>query len=461
MKFIKNNRKFTFILLFFALITLSVFFKTDVNNLKNKDTITNQQIIESLKLSKNWLLSDVDQKTNLLHYQYDISSDSYSKENNHVRQLGTLWAITQLNQLFKDDSLKELIQNTLNYYLKFKKTNNNWAQINVDGQSPIAHNAFVILSLLNISDWPQKDQLLSELSLGILNQQQPDGSYKTNFFSDKSNGVDYYPGEAMLALMKLYQYNKNSQFLTSVNKAFPYYQNYFRKNRNMAFVPWQTQTFFLNFNQTQNPDIANFIFEMNDWLIDKHPSPLGAVYLEGINDAYTLSKTLKDSYHQQKYAQSIKLGIEYLLKTQVNEKNSSNIKNPAKAIGGFRDSLNSNQERIDYSQHAISVLIKTLQNKLFQEKSNSQVKILMKDKSFEPDMITIKKGDRVTFVNSDNKSHWPASDIHPIHGIYPEFDPKRPIKRGESWSFTFSKVGHWRFHDHITPSTTGTIIVTE
>ncbi len=66
-----------------------------------------------------------------------------------------------------------------------------------------------------------------------------------------------------------------------------------------------------------------------------------------------------------------------------------------------------------------------------------------------PKEITIKVGDRVEFRNSDLKPHWPASAPHPAHTAYPEFDPKTQVIPGDVWSFTFTKVGDWKFHDHL------------
>ena len=75
---------------------------------------------------------------------------------------------------------------------------------------------------------------------------------------------------------------------------------------------------------------------------------------------------------------------------------------------------------------------------------------------FAPNTINIKKGDSVTWVNEDSQYHWPASDIHPTHEIYSEFDPKEPLAPGEAWAFSFEKVGTWSFHDHLRPGWTGT-----
>lgn len=85
--------------------------------------------------------------------------------------------------------------------------------------------------------------------------------------------------------------------------------------------------------------------------------------------------------------------------------------------------------------------------------------IHMEDDRFDPQEVTIKQNGVVIFENVDTKDRWPASNIHPTHGIYPEFDPKKPIKSGESWEFKFEKGGIWKFHDHLYPSLTGIIKV--
>ena len=89
------------------------------------------------------------------------------------------------------------------------------------------------------------------------------------------------------------------------------------------------------------------------------------------------------------------------------------------------------------------------------------VTMQMKDNGYEPKNLTIKKGTKVTFVNAGTNDHWPASNIHPTHDIYPEFDSMKGLKPGESWAFTFDKVGIWRYHDHLFSNLSGAITVEE
>jgi len=99
--------------------------------------------------------------------------------------------------------------------------------------------------------------------------------------------------------------------------------------------------------------------------------------------------------------------------------------------------------------------------------------IEMSNSGFSPSTLTISKGETVTFISVDSGGHWPASDIHPTHTVYPGsgikkcgtseqeniFDSCGALTDGESWSFTFNEIGSWNFHDHLHPQFTGTIIV--
>jgi plastocyanin len=92
---------------------------------------------------------------------------------------------------------------------------------------------------------------------------------------------------------------------------------------------------------------------------------------------------------------------------------------------------------------------------------------------YSPNTLTIKKGETVTFKNQSSRSMWPASAIHPTHRVYsgtsldehcPDttgtaFDACKGYLPGESWSFTFNKAGTWKYHDHLNPGATGTIVV--
>lgn len=117
-----------------------------------------------------------------------------------------------------------------------------------------------------------------------------------------------------------------------------------------------------------------------------------------------------------------------------------------------------------------SLLVVGIGYYLFQIRNNDATKFVsfdgdvtvsMGDDSYEPQNLIIKKGAKVTFVNNADGLRWPASDLHPSHLIYSEFDSKEPVSKGDSWTFQFDSVGDWGYHDHLAPYITGTIKVTD
>ncbi|HEY4496564.1 MAG TPA: hypothetical protein VI432_00230 [Candidatus Paceibacterota bacterium] len=87
---------------------------------------------------------------------------------------------------------------------------------------------------------------------------------------------------------------------------------------------------------------------------------------------------------------------------------------------------------------------------------------ITEENGYEIKDFTIKKGQTVVFKNlTADGNFWPASNIHPTHQIYPEFDPKEPIPPAGEWGLKFNNAGIWRWHDHLRPSIKGIITVEE
>lgn len=95
------------------------------------------------------------------------------------------------------------------------------------------------------------------------------------------------------------------------------------------------------------------------------------------------------------------------------------------------------------------------------EEPSQNITVVLTDSGFVPSEFTITKGGTVTFSTDRGVSFWPASNLHPDHGIYPAFDPKRPLDPKETWAFTFDRPGDWAFHDHLRSYFTGTVHVVE
>jgi len=89
---------------------------------------------------------------------------------------------------------------------------------------------------------------------------------------------------------------------------------------------------------------------------------------------------------------------------------------------------------------------------------NSGATITIKELKFEPDTVTIKVGQSVTWKNEDRRSHHIMSGAPPV--MTDEF-VSPVLEKGDSWSFTFEKPGEYPFHDMKVPGLLGRVIVEE
>ncbi|TSC79227.1 MAG: Uncharacterized protein G01um101425_727 [Candidatus Peregrinibacteria bacterium Gr01-1014_25] len=78
---------------------------------------------------------------------------------------------------------------------------------------------------------------------------------------------------------------------------------------------------------------------------------------------------------------------------------------------------------------------------------------------FSPRVLTIKKGEAVTFRNDTTTEMWVASDQHPTHTLLPNFDALKGFAQGETYAHTFTQLGSWGYHNHLRAAHQGTIVV--
>jgi len=96
---------------------------------------------------------------------------------------------------------------------------------------------------------------------------------------------------------------------------------------------------------------------------------------------------------------------------------------------------------------------------VMEEDSVSENMITYSDSGFSPNTITVEQGTTVTFLNQSSGQMWVASSVHPTHQDYPGFDQLKGVGTGEKYTFIFDKVGTWKYHNHLSSSNIGTVVV--
>jgi hypothetical protein len=319
--------------------------------------------------------------TGRLVYTYDPGANTSVMDGSPIRDIASVWDMEILSDFLNQQELAPIIERSLEHYSHYLIRRDGYTILDpklLEEPSSIAHSAFMLLSLIHsrLSDRKEKAQLLAD---GILVQQRPDGSHKIYFGPERDDGLDFYPGEAMLALLTTYKITNKEKYLESVEQGFIYYKTkYYERNRAQPsllvfFANWQSQFCRLLYEYTQKEElrrqVKEYIFQLHDRIIErnfyervrrypeKQVSVEVACALEGLNDAYSVA--LQENNDRRKaYEKALCISLAYLLKLQCIRRCTEKEK------GGFGFSLSDRTQRIDVTGHFVNAMIKSLNNKL-------------------------------------------------------------------------------------------------
>ncbi len=337
----------------------------------------------SLFLAAEWLLNN-QEKDGSIKYRYIPEKEEYLKSNNMIRQFMATIALAEMYNFSSEVEFKRSYEENLRFnFDNYYRWNPRFGYISYRNTVKLGAAAFAwwALSYTEDSWYSEKREMLEKFIFYMHNN--TNGKFKSFYYPDIERNQNFYPGEAMLALMVYYEKTNNSKYLNAVKKSFDYYKDFFRRKSNPAFVPWHTMADYRLYKATSNITYADFIFEMNDFLINIQHLECGpdrrflgrfydpehreygpphasstAVYVEGLTYAYRLAREQGDKKHEEKYREAIILGVRSLMQLQSKE-------GDFRVKGGIRKTVNNSEIRIDNVQHTMMAFMEFL--KVFDE----------------------------------------------------------------------------------------------
>jgi len=341
----------------------------------------------------------------LFLYGYIPSLDQPMDEDHYLRQIGGAFALARAARFTGDARYVARARQAVLAVL---------ASTTTDPQAPnLRYSRFANstanrlgaagLLVLAINELPQPGEDLLEqsdqLCRWIVKQQQPDGSLKFTDelaanpllapFEEDREGVNYYPGEALYGLARSQQHRPATWKTDALRRAFSYYRNYWRENKNTAFVPWQTSAYTEMYLLTREKPFADFVFEMNDWMcllqytdpnkplwqggfalwhegkaLTLPPRISSASYAEGLVDACRAAKAAGDVQRWQRYLQATEMALQFLATLQYSAVNTRHYHADfrPRVMGAFHGSHQDGTIRVDFVQHAICAMYQYLEH---------------------------------------------------------------------------------------------------
>jgi len=321
----------------------------------------------------------------LFSYEFLPGRNTYwLRDQNWVRQAGTAWVVSRYARLSGDPGMAEASERAiaaLGAMLRPTANRPRGAYLHTpDNLHALGTAALYALTLIDSPAAGQHEDTLARLMIGMEGMQQEDGSFRGHFPpSQKVASQDYYPCEALLAIARYYALHPDGERRALCDRALPYYVQYFRESRSMAFVPWHAQAWGEMARTTRLQKYADFVFEMTDWLIgmqlNETELPLAiydgaidtanegrggvntAVYLEGIVDAIRTADAFGDVERAARYRDATRRAARFVIQLRFREEECYYVQSPGEVVGGMRNTPINPTLRIDHAQHALAGLM--------------------------------------------------------------------------------------------------------
>jgi len=350
-------------------------------------TMESETLVEAAQLAGDYLVRATNADGSFV-YEYDAEDDSESSSYNMLRHAGTVYSMMQLYGVFEDEDVLEAGTRAVMFLVDHVQPFEDVQCIVYNDEVKLGGSALAIIALAEYTTVAEDTQyltLMQTLAAYLKLSQYPTGEfiskriYSTGEITDFVS--DYYPGEAILALCRLYQLDENETWLDVAEKGAQYLINVkdagvdtydlrhdhwllmglnelYRYRENSLYLN-QSQRIAESIMYLQRDNITRDA-EEPEWLGSYYTPPRStptAIRSEGLIAAFHLLSDYTDTKITEDILYAISLGIEFQLRTQCTQDNSDHLPNPDRALGGFREDLTSYDIRIDYVQHNISSIL--------------------------------------------------------------------------------------------------------
>ena len=362
--------------------------------------ITRGHLLESAWLAGRNIAMHTDEKGKFgYHYRPVADEFASDKHYNIVRHAGSVWGLFTAYNATGDRYLFDAGQRALGYLegeIKIAAEDANVAYLDYRGKSYLGTNALTLLSLIEIPAealTPKLKESRGKLGNGLIAFQVEDGRFYKSWKEVLKGGPvpdpqpRYFPGEAFLALVKFYEIDPQEKWLNAAKLCATAQMEGWDANPKQQPDAWVVQAMSRLYKFTNDEKLAKYVFAMVEWHFrhqwgmpekSKKTSVRYADYFGGADnstpprstptsarneanvEAWHLAVAIGDKDMTKRLGDSVMAALWHNSVDQFRPETTYFLPEPAKAIGGIRGSLISNDIRIDYNQHYLAAAIGAL-----------------------------------------------------------------------------------------------------
>ena len=331
------------------------------------------------------------------HYKYFPTKDQHSPINKGYsipRHAGTVYALALLFEHTGEERFRRGAEQAISWLNKQKLDNCGAAQRACILENNAASLGSAALSLVGMLEYQRatqdqryQDSIIALLEFLLFMQQEHGDSYHTYF--PKEDRIDrqvrsmFYTEESALALIMAYKVLGDERYLEAAERALdfltgPKYEDFFLGNFVFGADHWTCIAAEEAWPHLDDPSYLDFCLDYSSFFrklqyeADAWPpgyqghygfgtlmvpqAPATAGFSEAIISTWLLAE--HHGVEEAALTEQLDLGLDALSRDQIRPANAWLMPNPEAARGGIRRSLVEYEIRIDFTQHALSALIR-------------------------------------------------------------------------------------------------------
>jgi len=323
-------------------------------------------------------------------YSYLPKTDREKDDYNILRHGGSVYSLLELYRVQPDPALLDAAERGLAYlqtYMEPCPDPDTALCVVEGGHTKLGGNALAIIAITEYVAATGNDELLDtarRLAEWIVSIQDESGAFVPHKIT-WPEGIPspfvsgYYPGEALLALVRLYNQDADPRWLTAAQRAARWLitvRDGDTPTEGLAHDHWLSYGLNELYRLDPDPVFAQHTFRITeaiinaqntrpegynrDWLGSFYDPPRStptATRTEALRAAFELAVHMNDFATAREITRAYCLGVSFQLRTQFHPESVLYLVDPGRVLGGFRRSLTNYELRNDYTQHNISSLL--------------------------------------------------------------------------------------------------------
>lgn len=362
------------------------------------EELTERDLETAIQLTKDNYFKNVVNNRGKFIYSFLPHVNKREKRYNILRHAGTVYSMLEIFEIMPDEKLMEEAKRAFKFlFNRIKPLNVNGKEVKVvvekDAQK-IGGNALAIIALAKYTQITNDKQyvgLMQDLAAWMREVQAENGEFTVHkqrySTGERFDFIShYYPGEAILSLVRLYQIDGNEEWLDVAEKAAHFLINIRDKDDSIDTIAhdhWLLYGLNELYRERQKDLYLKHSFFIAEAMMKrqitkkdgKRKELIGgyvpksgneprstpvACRSEGLGAAYRLAKDHGHDEIATRMRNAIEMGIKFQLQMQLRPESVMYYKRKKLCLGAVQSGLKGFALRIDYTQHNISSFISFL-----------------------------------------------------------------------------------------------------